>query len=316
MLRTAFAGTPEFAVPTLQALHAHPEILLECVLTQPDRPRGRGQHLSESAVKRCATSLNLPVHQPESLKTEEALRWLQALQLDVLVVVAYGQILTPAILETPRLGCLNVHASLLPRWRGAAPLQRAIEAGDHTTGVTIMQMEPGLDTGPMLAMTEVPISDSTTTALLHDTLAEAGAPLLTETLMAFAAGEITPQPQPADGVTYAAKISTADALIDWTTPSERLIRQIHAFNPVPGAYCYANGTRLKIFRVETASTEIQGTPGRLLKLDDQILVKSGSGTLRILECQLAGSTRMLEAHMIQHGSAPWVAGCQLTSDTA
>lgn len=316
MLRTAFAGTPEFAVPTLKALHAHPEILLECVLTQPDRPSGRGRQLSESAVKQCAKSLNLPIHQPESLKTEDALQWLRTLQLDVLVVVAYGQILTPAILETPRLGCLNVHASLLPRWRGAAPLQRAIEAGDDKTGVTIMQMEPGLDTGPMLAVSEVPISDSTTTEVLHDVLAEAGGPLLTKTLLALAAGEIKPQPQPTDGVTYASKITTADACIDWTASSERLMRQIHAFNPVPGAFCYANETRLKIFRVEKASTDMQGPPGQLLKVNNHILVNSGNGTLRILECQLAGSKRMLEPQMIQHGSAPWVMGCQLTSGTA
>jgi methionyl-tRNA formyltransferase len=316
MLRTAFAGTPEFAVPTLKALHTHPDIQLECVLTQPDRPRGRGQRLSESAVKQCATSLNLPVHQPESLKTEDALQWFQTLQLDVLVVVAYGQILTPAILDTPRFGCVNVHASLLPRWRGAAPLQRAIEAGDTTTGVTIMQMEPGLDTGPILATAECPISDSTTTGQLQSTLADAGGPLLTQTILAFAAGEITPKAQPTEGVTYAAKISTTDARIDWATPSERLIRQIHAFNPVPGAYCYANDTRFKIFRVEAASTEIQGPPGRLVKTNDQILVKTGSGTLRILECQLAGSKRLLESHMIQSNTGPWVPGCLLTSETA
>lgn len=317
MLRVAFAGTPEFAVPTLQALHNHPEIHVECVLTQPDRRSGRGRQLSESAVKHCAQSLQIPIFQPENLKSSEQQKWLQSLNLDAMIVVAYGQILTPAILDTPRLGCFNVHASLLPRWRGAAPLQRAIEAGDHQTGITIMRMDAGLDTGPMLSWQSVEINASTTTQVLHDTLATIGGDLLTDSLIDYAQGKVALREQPTVGITYAHKISTTDALIDWHQPAEKIRCAIHAFNPVPGAYSYALDTRLKLFRAEDTALTNDGPPGWISMTDDrQILVNTGSGCLKILEGQLAGGQRLDAQQMAQQTHAPWTHGCQLASEAS
>ncbi len=311
MLRVLFAGTPDFAVPTLEALIEDPEISVEYVLTQPDRPSGRGQKLSESAVKRCAIDHGLEVRQPQTLKDLSEVEWIRAQQFDALVVVAYGQILRADVLESPRLGCLNVHASLLPRWRGAAPLQRAIEAGDTETGVTIMLMDEGLDTGAMLATATVQIDESTTTARLHDQLAALGGPLLVETLKKLNNGTATPVNQPDEGITYAHKISTENASIDWNQDRDIVMRQIHAFNPVPGAYTFAGSTRMKVFSVCEAD-EDQKAPGTLWKNNHQILVSTRNGNLEILECQLPGGKRLTHEQMISHQTAPWNDSVTLT----
>ena len=304
MLRVLFAGTPDFAVPTLKALIEDPEISVEYVLTQPDRPSGRGQKLSESAVKRCAIAHGLEIRQPETLKDPNEVDWIRKQNFSAIVVVAYGQILRAEVLESPRLGCLNVHASLLPRWRGAAPLQRAIEAGDIETGVTIMLMDEGLDTGPTLAMASVQINELTTTAQLHDQLAALGGSLLLKTLKKLNDGSAKPMNQPDEGVTYAHKISTEDACINWNQERHIVMRQIHAFTPVPGAYTFAGSTRMKIFSVCEADGN-QKNPGTLWKNDNQVLVGTRTGHLKILECQLAGGKRLSNEQMISHQTAPW-----------
>ena len=304
MLRVLFAGTPDFAVPTLKALIEDPKISVEYVLTQPDRPSGRGQNLSESAVKRFAIAHGLKVRQPETLKDPNEVNWIREQHFDALVVVAYGQILRTEVLESPRLGCLNVHASLLPRWRGAAPLQRAIEAGDVKTGVTIMLMDEGLDTGPTLAMASVQIDESTTTAQLHDQLAGLGGPLLVETLNKLDDGSAKPVNQPDEGITYAHKISTENACINWNQDRHIVMRQIHAFNPVPGAYTFAGPTRMKVFSVCEADGD-KKNPGSLWKNNHQVLVSTRTGHLEILECQLPGGKRLSHEQMIAHQAAPW-----------
>jgi len=315
MLRVLFAGTPDFAVATLEALIQDPEISVGHVLTQPDRPSGRGKKLSASAVKRVAIAHGLEVRQPETLKDPEAVQWIQRQHFDALVVVAYGQILRSEVLESPRLGCLNVHASLLPRWRGAAPLQRAIEAGDTETGVTIMLMDEGLDTGPTLATASVQIDESTTTAKLHDELAILGGLLLVNTLKKLNEGSVKPCYQTDDGVTYAHKISIEAACINWNQDRQTVMRQIHAFNPVPGAYTYANSIRMKVFSVCKAAGGHE-RPGTLWKQDNQILVSTQTGNLQILECQLPGGNRLSTDQMISHQSAPWNQAIALTGLTA
>jgi len=304
MLRVLFAGTPDFAVPTLEALIEDPEISIQYVLTQPDRPSGRGQKLSESAVKRCAITHGLEVRQPETLKDPAEVDWIQKQHFDALVVVAYGQILRTDVLKSPRLGCLNVHASLLPRWRGAAPLQRAIEAGDTETGVTIMLMNEGLDTGPILTTESVQIDESTTTAKLHDQLAKLGGPLLVDTLKKLNNGSVSPAHQSDQEVSYAHKISTEDACIDWNQDRHIIMRQIHAFNPIPGAYTFAASARMKVFLVREADGDYK-KPGTLWKSHQQILVSTRTGNLEILECQLPGGKRLAQEQMTSHQTAPW-----------
>ena len=315
MLRVLFAGTPEFAVPTLEALIDDPEISVECVLSQPDRPSGRGQKLSESAVKRCAISHGLAVRQPETLKDPEEVNWIRAQNFDALVVVAYGQILRADVLQSPRLGCLNVHASLLPRWRGAAPLPRAIEAGDMETGITIMLMDEGLDSGPMLATSSVQIDESTTTNKLHDQLATIGGPLLVDTLKKLNSGSVIPESQPEEGITYAHKISTQNACIDWGQDRQAVMRQIHAFNPVPGAFTFAGHERMKVFLVSEAQGK-HARPGTIWKIENQILVSTQTGNLQILECQLPGGKRLSQEHMASHQMAPWNQTMTLTEHSA
>ena len=315
MLRVLFAGTPDFAVPTLKALTEDPDIAIEYVLTQPDRPSGRGQKVSESAVKQSALAANLAVRQPMTLKDPNEIAWIQEQEFDAIVVVAYGQILNAAVLQSPRLGCLNVHASLLPKWRGAAPLQRAIEAGDTETGITIMLMDEGLDTGPMLNTASVPIDDQTTTAELHDQLATIGGPLLVHSLKRFDQGAIQPIQQPRDGITYAHKITTDDACIRWNRDHTQVMRQIHAFNPIPGAFTFAGSSRIKIYSVRQAG----GSPrqaGILWKENDQILVSTHNGNLQILDCQLPGGKRMMLEQMLSHQSAPWIEPIQLLEQGA
>lgn len=296
--RIAFAGTPEFAARALDALATF-DCDIPLVLTQPDRPAGRGMKLMPSPVKQRALAHGLTVAQPDTLKTPELRAPLVEAAPDLLVVVAYGLLLPRAVLDIPRLGCINIHASLLPRWRGAAPIHRAIEAGDARTGITLMQMDEGLDTGPMLAERTVDIAADDTTATLHDRLASTGAQLLIDTLPALLAGRVTAVPQPADGACYAAKIGKAEAALDFRRPAVELGRAIRAFNPFPGALMTVDGTPIKLWqaRVEPAS----GEPGRLLAVgDDGVVIACGEGALRLTELQKPGGKRLPVADFL-HG---------------
>jgi len=286
-MRLAYMGTPDFAVPTLRALAAAGHEIVR-VYTQPPRPAGRGKALKPSPVQTAAKALGLPVATPVSLRDPAVQAQFAALGLDAAVVAAYGQILPQAVLDAPRLGCLNLHASLLPRWRGAAPIQRAVMAGDAETGVCVMQMEAGLDAGPMLACEATPIGPEDTGATVHDRLAEIGAPLMVRTLAALAAGEIAPTPQPAAGVTYAAKIDKAEARVDWTRPATELGAHVRGLSPFPGAWCEIGGERVKLLmaRPEAGS----GAPGDAL--DDRLLIACGAGALRLVTLQRAGKGPM------------------------
>jgi methionyl-tRNA formyltransferase len=300
-MRLVFAGTPEFARIAFDALRAagH-EIPL--VMTQPDRPAGRGLKLTPSPVKQAALDAGIPVAQPRSLRLDgrypdeaaEARALLEQVAPDVMVVAAYGLILPQWVLDLPRLGCLNIHASLLPRWRGAAPIQRAIEAGDAETGVTIMQMDQGLDTGDMLLERVVPITPDTNAAQLHDALAQAGGQAIVEALSALAQGGLTPVKQPEDGVTYAAKLDKAEAALDCTQPAELLERRVRAFNPVPGASIRLPGLAdpVKVWRAQVIASDATGAPGSVLRADASgIDIATGNGVLRLLELQKAGGKR-------------------------
>jgi len=309
-LRLGFAGTPEFAVPALDALRTSRHTI-EAVFTQPDRPAGRGQALQAGAVKRRALELGLHVHQPQSFKSAEADTLLRELKLDGLVVVAYGQILPPSILALPALGCFNIHASLLPRWRGAAPIQRALLAGDTTTGVTIMRMEAGLDTGPMLATRTLEIAPRETAGSLHDRLAMLGAALICEALDAVAAGDAEGRPQPHQGVTYAEKINKAEALIDWTEAAGAIDRRVRAFNPWPIAETRLNGAQLRIWEAELLGSEgMAPPPGTVLATSTAgIDVACGRGALRLTRLQLAGRKPLAAAEFI---NAQPLAGARFT----
>jgi methionyl-tRNA formyltransferase len=289
-LRLAFAGTPRFAVPALDAL-SRTQHTIEAVFTQPDRPAGRGRSLQESAVKHRAAELGLPVHQPASFKTPDVEELLRTLALDALVVVAYGLIVPSAALAIPRLGCFNIHASLLPRWRGAAPIQRALLAGDTVTGVTIMRMEAGLDTGPMLMVRQHPMRPRETAETLHDRLALIGGEAIVEALAAVADGSSREVPQPTQGVTYAAKIDKSEAMVDWSGAAASIVRQVRAFDPWPVAETRWNGTQLRIWEAELGppAAADAGLPGSVLAASrDGIDVACGMGVLRILRLQLAG----------------------------
>ncbi|MGE5321037.1 MAG: methionyl-tRNA formyltransferase [Hyphomicrobiaceae bacterium] len=300
-MRIIFAGTPPFAAAALNALaDAGHDIAL--VLTQPDRPAGRGMKLSPSAVKQAALARGFPVYQPNSLKTPEAQAELRMADADVMVVAAYGLILPQVVLDLPRFGCLNIHASLLPRWRGAAPIQRAILAGDAETGVTIMQMDAGLDTGAMLSKTVVPIRVDDTAASLHDVLAAAGATAIVAALANYPA--LVPVAQDEAQATYAAKLSKDEAQLDWDRPADQLARAVRAYNPVPGAWTLLDGAPLKIWAAQVAPDA--GAPGEVLRAEaDQLVVACGSGALALQEIQPAGSKRM--------GAAAFLAGRPLSS---
>ena len=299
-MRLIFAGTPPFAAAALNALaDAGHEIVL--VLTQPDRPAGRGMRLTASAVKQAAQARGLPVYQPTSLKTPEAQAALRAADADVMVVAAYGLILPQAVLDLPRFGCLNIHASLLPRWRGAAPIQRAILAGDSETGITIMQMDAGLDTGAMLSKTRVPIADRDTAASLHDALAAAGATAIVEALENFAT--LVPVAQDERQATYAAKLAKEEAQLDWNQPAEVLARAVRAFNPVPGAWTLLGGAPLKVWSAQACVGK--GAPGEVLRAEaDRLIVACGSGALALQEIQTAGSKRMPVAAFLAGRALP------------
>lgn len=301
-LRIIFAGTPEFSVPTLEALIGS-EHEVVAVYTQPDRPRGRGKKMQFTPIKEVAVKHEIPVYQPLSLRDIEAQETLKALNADLMIVVAYGLILPEAVLRAPKYGCLNIHASLLPRWRGAAPIHRAIEAGDQETGVAIMQMDKGLDTGDVWCEEKVSITPEMTMIELHDTLKEIGAKLLLETIPMVVAGEESPVTQPEVGVTYAEKISKEEAKINWQENHDVIMRKIHAFNPFPGAFTTIDGALLKLFRVAKPSrktdksTEVAGT---MHVEGDKIYVVAGDGVeLEVLELQAAGKRRMESALFIK-----------------
>jgi methionyl-tRNA formyltransferase len=301
-LSILFAGTPEFSVPVLKALLDSQHRVL-AVYTQPDRPAGRGRQIAMSAVKRVALERGLPVEQPTSLKDGAALERLQAWSAELMVVVAYGLLLPTTVLQAPRLGCINVHASLLPRWRGAAPIQRALLAGDEVTGVTIMQMDAGLDTGPMLLKRSIPISARDTSATLHDRLAALGAQALIDTLEALQ--EITPEPQPRVGATHAPKIRKEEALINWSRPARELDRLVRAFNPWPVAETRWNGQQLRIWEALPRDVGTSAAAGTVVSCAPEgIGVATGAGILTLQRVQLAGRTVMsaaefLNAHQLQ-----------------
>ena len=288
-LRIAFAGTPQFALPALQALLKSRHQVVG-VLTQPDRPAGRGQQMRASPVKLLALDAQLPLAQPPTLKTPESRAELTQWAADVLVVVAYGLILPPPVLALPRLGCVNIHGSLLPRWRGAAPIQRAILAGDAETGVTIMQLDAGLDTGPMLLERVRPIGSQDTAGDLHDALSELGAAALLEALDGLAAGALKPRAQPAEGVSYAPKIEKSESPLDWSVSSIHLDRKIRAFNPWPVAETRLAGESLRVLRARVAEPEgAHDAPGTLLGIaEDGLRVACGEGVLAVRELQRAG----------------------------
>ncbi|KZD06276.1 methionyl-tRNA formyltransferase [Oceanibaculum pacificum] len=294
-LRLGFMGTPDFSVPALRALiEAGHDIA--AVYSQPPRPAGRGQKLTPSPVHAHAEAQGIPVRTPKSLRNEQAQADFAALNVDCAVVVAYGLILPKPILDAPRLGCVNIHASLLPRWRGAAPIQRAIQAGDTESGVTIMQMDEGLDTGPMLLRETVPITAETTGQALHDALSALGGRMIVQALDGLAQGTLAATPQPADGATYAAKLSREEATLDWSRPAVELERQIRAFDPWPGSFCQHAGERLKVLRAKLA--EGRGAPGTLL--DDTLTVACGQGALRLTRLQRPGKAAM-EADALLRG---------------
>jgi len=296
-LRIVYAGTPDFSVPALEALHAAGHEIV-AVYTQPDRPAGRGQAVGAGPVKRCAQALGLPVEQPATLRSPEAVARLREHTADLMVVAAYGLILPPAVLELPRLGCWNIHASLLPRWRGAAPIHRALLAGDTETGITIMQMDAGLDTGPMLLKRPTAIGEREDGGTLHDRLAALGAAAIVAAIAEFQAGRLTPAPQPADGVTYASKIRKEEARIDWTAPARAIDRQVRAFNPWPVAETRWQDRQLRVWAAEPLRAA-SGEPGQVVEANGAgIVVAAGEGALRLTRVQLAGRRAMTAAEFL------------------
>lgn len=305
-LRIVFAGTPEFAARHLQALldAGHPVI---AVYTQPDRPAGRGQKLMPSPVKQLALQYGLPVLQPATLRDPAAQAELAALQPDLLLVVAYGLILPQTVLDIPRLGCINSHASLLPRWRGAAPIQRAIQAGDTLSGVTLMQMEAGLDTGPMLCKVTTPISTEDTAGSLHDRLAELGAQAMAAAIDPLASGELTPAVQDDQLATYAHKLNKDEARIDWQRPAVELERQIRAFNPWPVSHTTLNGESLKV--LAAVLSEGSGPAGCILQASKEgLTVACGTGALRLTRLQLPGGKPLAFADLLNSRREQFASG--------
>ena len=303
-MRLVFAGTPEFSVRALDALYTAGHDIVG-VYTQPDRPAGRGQKLTPSPVAVRAAQLGLPLFKPEKLRgNDAALAELRSLVPEIMVVVAYGLILPQVVLDVPVRGCLNIHASLLPRWRGAAPIQRAIEAGDPQTGTTIMQMDAGLDTGAMLLREALPIGPTTTAAELHDALAAQGARLIVEALDRLARDALPATVQPPQGVTYAAKLSKGEARIDWTQDAAQIARRIRAFNPMPVAWSELDGERLRLWHAIALDTaEVDAEPGHIVAAGDHgIDVATAQGMVRLLYLQWPGG-KPLTAAQAAHGRA-------------
>jgi methionyl-tRNA formyltransferase len=297
-LRLIFMGTPDFAVPTLLALHGGGHEVV-AVYTRAPKPAGRGMKLQPTPVEQEARRLGIPVLTPTTLRTPEALEEFRTHHADAAVVVAYGMILPQAILDAPPLGCFNLHASLLPRWRGAAPINRAIMAGDAESGVMVMKMDVGLDTGDVAMAERFAITDTMTAADLHDALAPLGADLMVRAIGALARGGLQLQKQSEDGVTYAAKIEKTEARIDWQRPGRAVLRHIHGLSPFPGAWCEIAGNgeaaRIKILRCELAKGS--GAPGEML--DDRLTIACGDGAIRILELQRAGKAPMKSADFLR-----------------
>lgn len=311
-MKVVFAGTPEFASAALQRL-VQADYDIPLVLTQPDRPAGRGMKLQASPVKQTALAHGLAVAQPLSLRldgkypedAQQARAALLAAQPDVMVVAAYGLILPQWVLDLPRLGCLNIHASLLPRWRGAAPIHRAIEAGDTHTGITIMQMDAGLDTGAMCLQQTLPIEAHDTTASLHDRLADMGAELIVQALQQAQAGTLTATPQPAEGVTYAHKIDKHEAWMDWQQSAEQLDRRLRAFTPFPGGATQLGDEVIKIWAAQVEAASEAAAPGTVLSADATgVLVACGSGALRLTQLQRAGGKRLPAADFLRGFALP------------
>ncbi|APA86110.1 methionyl-tRNA formyltransferase [Paraburkholderia sprentiae WSM5005] len=316
-LRVIFAGTPEFAAAALAAIH-RAGFAVPLVLTQPDRPAGRGMKLQASPVKRYAQEHGLALAQPTSLRrtgkypqeAAAAIEQLRATPHDVMVVAAYGLILPQEVLDVPRFGCINIHASLLPRWRGAAPIHRAIEAGDAQTGITLMRMDAGLDTGAMISELRTPIFADDTTATLHERLAEDGAKLIVDALIELErTGKLASTPQPADGVTYAEKIAKHEAALDWRRPAEALARQVRAFDPFPGGTgTLEDGSTVKIWAATAASaSDSNKAPGTITEVSsDGVLVACGEGVLRLTQLQKPGGKRLPVREFL--AGSPLVAG--------
>lgn len=297
-LRLAFMGTPDFAVPTLAELIAQGHDIA-CVYSQPPRPKGRGMALEKTAVHIFAESAKLPVRTPVSLKGAEEQAEFAALNLDAAIVVAYGLLLPKAILEAPRMGCFNLHGSLLPRWRGAAPIQRAVMAGDAQTGVMVMQMDEGLDTGAVLMAERVPVGRKTSGELTAE-LSRLGADLMMRALGALERGAVTPQPQAADGVTYAKKILKDEARIDWTRSAAEIDGLVRGLSPFPGAFTEVHGERLKILVAEPVSGN--GRPGEVI--GDDLTIACGEGALKLLKVQRAGKSAMTAAELLKGFALP------------
>ncbi|GLU39657.1 methionyl-tRNA formyltransferase [Pseudomonas sp. NBRC 100443] len=308
-LRIVFAGTPEFAAEHLKALLDTPHQIV-AVYTQPDRPAGRGQKLMPSPVKQLAVQHGLPVLQPPTLRAPEAQAELAALQPDLMVVVAYGLILPQAVLDIPRLGCINSHASLLPRWRGAAPIQRAVQAGDAESGVTVMQMEAGLDTGPMLLKVATPISPEDTGGSLHDRLARLGPPAVVEAIAGLAAGTLKGEVQDDALATYAHKLSKDEAKLDWSRPAVELERAVRAFDPWPVCHTTLNGEPLKVWAARLG--EGKGEPGKILDASrDGLLVGCGEGSLLLTRVQLPGGKPLAFADLFNSRREQFASGLVL-----
>ncbi len=303
-LRVIFAGTPDFAATCLQhLLKSDHEVV--AVYSQPDRPAGRGKKLQPSPVKQLALDHNIPVEQPINFKDPESIDTLHHYQADLMIVVAYGLLLPKAVLDAPRLGCINVHASLLPRWRGAAPIQRAIEAGDTQTGVGIMQMEEGLDTGPVWHEVRIPIAEDETGASLHDKLAELGGKALLETLPIIIAGNQHPEPQSEQGITYAHKLQKQEAQIDWTLAAMDIERKIRAFNSWPVSFFRIGNDPVRVWHAQALHQAHNLAAGSVIEAGKSgITVACGAGILRLVELQPAGSRRMTAAELL-NSKAHW-----------
>jgi methionyl-tRNA formyltransferase len=302
--RVVFMGTPEFAVPSLRALVSHGYEVVS-VITQPDKPVGRKQVLTPSPVKLAALELGLPVFQPERVRRAPALEYIRSLEPDVCVTAAYGQILPQALLDIPRVGCLNVHASLLPRWRGAAPIHRAIMAGDAETGITIMEMVLELDAGPIVGMKRIPIEMTDNVGTLHDKLARLGAELLLEVLPGYLDGTIVPQAQPVEGVTYADRIGREDEFIDWNKPAVAVYNHIRGLSPWPGATSLSGNTQIKVWDAALALSSLSlpgSSPGDVQVKDGKVFVRCHDGWIELLTVQPAGKRKM--------GAGDWMRGQQ------
>ncbi|HVK57595.1 MAG TPA: methionyl-tRNA formyltransferase [Candidatus Kapabacteria bacterium] len=306
MPRIVFFGTAELACASLEALLRSPAFQVIAVVSQPDKPRGRDLQLQPSPVKATALCHNIPVLQPKRARSDEFIQQVRDLAPDLSVVVAYGQILPQPLLDVPKLGSLNVHTSILPKHRGAAPIQSAILSGDPVTGVTIMKMDAGLDTGPILSVRTTPIADTDNSQTLHDRLADLGAELLVETIPNFIAGSITPQPQP-EGATYARKIEKSDGLINWQEPAAEIWRKLRAFTPWPGAFTYYEvaGKKRMLKILEAVPSDASGQPGRMLSSSrDGIVIAASTGSLRATAVQPEGRKRMTVQEFLAGNSLP------------